>query len=65
MKYAIALFAGLLSGALLLVLAVYHNPFAGKATVSPLAVTDDRVIDLAFPAVPSEARLIGRGSCPP
>ena len=57
MKYAIALFAGLLSGALLLVLAVYHNPFAGKATVSPLAVTDDRVIDLAFSAVPSEGLL--------
>jgi hypothetical protein len=57
MKYAIALFAGLLSGALLLVLTVYHNPFAGKATVSPLAVTDDRVIDLAFSAVPSEGLL--------
>ena len=57
MKYAISLLIGMLTGAFLLVLGVYHNPFAGKATVSPLAVTDDRVIDLAFSAVPSEGLL--------
>jgi len=57
MKYAISLFLGLLTGAALFVIGVYHNPFVGRASVSPLAVTSERVIDLSFPAVPSNGLL--------
>jgi hypothetical protein len=57
MKYAISLFVGMLAGVALFLLGVYHNPFVGKATVSPLAVTNDRVIDLGFSAVPSNGLL--------
>ena len=57
MKYAISLLLGLVTGAALFVTGVYHNPFVGNASVSPLAVTNDRVIDLGFSAVPSNGLL--------
>ena len=57
MKYAISLFAGLLVGALLFIIGQYHNPFLGRATVSPLAVTSDQVMDMSFSAVPADGIL--------
>ena len=57
MKYAIAIFAGLLLGAMLFLAGFYFNPFVGQPTVSPLAVTDDQVVDLSFSAVPTDAIL--------
>jgi hypothetical protein len=57
MKYAFSLVLGLLVGAVLFVLGLYLNPFSGRATVSPLAVTSERVIDLSFSAVPGEGIL--------
>ncbi|MDG2375259.1 MAG: hypothetical protein P8M18_02805 [Woeseiaceae bacterium] len=57
MKYVISLALGLLNGSLLFFAGLYFNPFTGQASVSPLAVTTDRVVDLSFSAVPGEAIL--------
>lgn len=57
MKFVISLVLGLLTGALLFFAGMYFNPFTGQASVSPLAVTTDRVVDLSFSAVPGEAIL--------
>ena len=57
MKYGISLFLGMLTGALMFVLGQYYNPFLGQASVSPLAVTDEQVMDLSFSAVPAESIL--------
>lgn len=57
MKYIIALIGGFVVGALIFAVAMYHNPFISQPTVSPLAVTDDRVIDLSYSAVPADAIL--------
>ena len=57
MKYLFALLGGILTGGLLFVLGLYHNPFSGQPSVSPLAVTDDRVMDLSYSAVPAESIL--------
>lgn len=55
MKYAISLIGGLIAGAALVVGFLYYNPFAGKHTVSPLAVSGQELIDLTYSAVPEEA----------
>ena len=57
MKYLVVLLLGILTGGLLFTLGLYHNPFMGQQTVSPLAVTDDRVLDLTYSAVPAESIL--------
>lgn len=57
MKHVISLLVGLVVGALLFVLGLYYNPFMGQPTVSPLAVTTDRIVDLSFSAVPGDAIL--------
>ena len=57
MKYVAALVVGLLTGALLFVLGLYYNPFADQPTVSPLAVTDNPVMELNYDAVPAESLL--------
>ena len=57
MKYVITLTLGLLTGALLFFAGIYFNPFTGQASVSPLAVTTDCVVELSFSAVPEKAIL--------
>jgi len=57
MKYLISLLLGLLVGAVLFALGLYFNPFMGQASVSPLAVTDSRVVDLSYSAVPADGLL--------
>ncbi|MGI9261801.1 MAG: hypothetical protein ACR2QR_07185 [Woeseiaceae bacterium] len=57
MKYAISIGLGLLTGAMLFVGGMYLNPFIGQPAVSPLAVTEERVVDLSFSAVPADAIL--------
>ena len=57
MKYVISLLLGALLGALLFSLALYYNPFAAQPTISPLSVTQDRVINLSYSAVASDAIL--------
>ena len=57
MKYLAALLLGMLTGSALFALGLYYNPFTGQPAVSPLAVTEDRVLDLSFSAVPAESIL--------
>ena len=57
MKYVIALLIGALLGAVLFSLALYFNPFAARTAISPLSITQDRVINLSYSAVASEAIL--------
>lgn len=57
MKYLVSLVVGVVVGAGLLILGLYYNPFSARTAVSPLAVTDEQVIDLAFSAVPQEGIL--------
>ncbi len=57
MKYAISMGLGLITGAVLFALGLFYNPFVGQPSVSPLAVTDERVVDLSFSAVPADAIL--------
>jgi len=57
MKYVISLLLGALLGAALFSLTLYYNPFAAQPTISPLSITQDRVINLSFSAVASEVIL--------
>jgi hypothetical protein len=57
MKYLVALIVGILMGAVLFGLGLYYNPFTSQISVSPLAVTNERVIDLLYSAVPQEGIL--------
>jgi hypothetical protein len=55
MKYVLSWLAGAIIGALLLPMALYYNPFADTSRVSPLAVSEQPLIDLSFSTVPSDA----------
>jgi hypothetical protein len=55
MKYIIVLLVGLLTGAALFVLGLAYNPFIGRHTLSPLAVTDLQTMTLSYSAVAAEA----------
>jgi len=55
MKYLIALSLGLLTGVALFAFGLIYNPFIGDRGLSPLSVTDARVIALNYSAVPSES----------
>jgi len=57
MKYVVSLLVGMVIGVAVFVLALYYNPFQGQPAVSPLAVTDQRVMDMSFSAVPDDALL--------
>jgi len=54
-KYAISLLVGLLFGVAAFAVGMYTNPFSSPQTISPLAVTDQQIMNLRFSAVPSEA----------
>jgi hypothetical protein len=56
-KYAVSFLVGLLTGAAVFLMGLYYNPFSAQQAISPLAVTKDRVIDLAFTGVPDEGIL--------
>ncbi len=55
MKYVIALLLGVFAGLLLFVVGLIYNPFIGERGLSPLSVTDARVMALSFSTVPSES----------
>jgi len=57
MKYVVSLLFGLVAGAALFLLGLYYNPFVGQPGLSPLAVTDNRVLELSFSAVPGDGIL--------
>ncbi len=54
MKYLAALLIGMLCGAALFVAGMYYNPFAEQLKVSPLAVTNEKLLDFMYTAVPGE-----------
>jgi hypothetical protein len=56
-KYVLSLLAGIGIGAAVFMIGLYHNPFRGQPAVSPLAVTDQRIIELSFSGVPGDALL--------
>ncbi len=55
MKYIITLLLGVFTGVVLFVLGLVNNPFIGDRGLSPLSVTDSRVMALNFSSVPSES----------
>ncbi len=55
MKYAISFTLGLLVGAALFLLALYHNPFSETPSLSPLSVSGQQLLDFSFSAVPAES----------
>jgi hypothetical protein len=55
MKYALSWFAGALFGALLFLVGLYYNPLANNLAMSPLAVSGQPLVDLAWSTVPAEA----------
>ena len=57
MKYVLSLLAGIAIGVAVFMIGLYHNPFRGQPAVSPLAVTDQRIIELSFSGVPGDALL--------
>ena len=68
MKYAISTAVGFVLGILLFFLGMYFNPFVEQLSVSPLAVTDARKLDLSFTAVTRESVMYtdyGESNIPP
>jgi len=57
MKYFISILLGMSIGAALFVAGMYFNPFTDRLLVSPLAVSDDDLLDFTYTAVPGEAIL--------
>ena len=55
MRYALPWFAGVLVGALLFLVVLYYNPLANGLAMSPLAVSGQPLVDLAYSRVPAEA----------
>jgi len=54
-KYIIALLLGVVAGVLLFIAGLVYNPFIGDRGLSPLSVTDARVMALNFSSVPAES----------
>lgn len=54
MKYIASLLVGIVTGAITFCLLLYFNPFASSLTISPLAMTQGKVLNFSFPAVPDE-----------
>ena len=54
MKYVVALLLGVVAGVLVFIAGLVYNPFIGDPGLSPLSVTDARVMALNFSKVPSE-----------
>jgi hypothetical protein len=55
MKYVLSWIAGAIAGAVLFLILLYYNPFSERANISPLAFSQQGLIDLSFSTVPSEA----------
>jgi hypothetical protein len=57
MKYLISLLVGLVCGAVLLLAALYFNPFVARHTLSPLVVSDNVMVVLNYSLVPADSLL--------
>ncbi len=55
MKYFIALFVGLITGAAIFLAGLIYNPFIADRGISPLSVTNAEVITLSYANAPSES----------
>ena len=55
MKYVIALVLGFIAGLILFVVGLIYNPFIGARGLSPLSVTDARVMALNYSTVPTDS----------
>ena len=55
MKHIIALSLGVIAGLILFVAGLIYNPFIGDRGLSPLSVTDARVMALNFSTVPTDS----------
>jgi hypothetical protein len=55
MKYIIALVLGFFAGVIIFVAGLVYNPFMADRGLSPLSVTDEKVITLSFSNVPSDS----------
>ena len=49
MKHALSLLVGFVVGAVLFALGLLYNPFADSQDLSPLAVTDSRILSFGYP----------------
>lgn len=68
MKFVIALLAGILVGGALFLLLLYHNPFAGNPSLSPLLVSGQKLIELSYSPAPADVIALtnnGEVSVPP
>lgn len=55
MKHVVALVAGVLTGCLLFLMLLYHNPFFDTHRLSPLDVSDEPLVALSYSAAPGDA----------
>lgn len=58
MKYGLSLLLGFVTGAILFCLLLYFNPFAGTPSISPLAMTNQRILNLSFSSVSGETLIL-------
>ncbi|NQV87167.1 MAG: hypothetical protein HQ492_08830 [Woeseiaceae bacterium] len=68
MKYILALFLGLITGAVMFAVVLVYNPLVGNPSLSALAVSDSQIFVLGYPAVASETIVTtndGESSTPP
>ena len=56
-RYVVALLAGLALGATVAIALLFFNPLAAKNPLSPLSVSDNRMISLTYSAVAADALL--------
>ena len=57
MKYLVSLLIGTLIGAALFAAGMYYSPFTGHGSVSPLAVLNEKHLDVTYTAVPGDTIL--------
>jgi len=57
MKYVVSLLIGMLVGAALFAAGMYYSPFTGHGSVSPLAVLNEKHLDVTYTAVPGDTIL--------
>lgn len=68
MKYGFSLLLGVVTGVVLFCLLLYFNPFAGVQSISPLAMTNHRLLNLSFSSVSGETLILtndGESVSPP
>jgi len=57
MKYLVSLLIGIATGIVLFLVLLYFNPFAGRIEISPLAVSDQQLLNLRYDVVADKTLL--------